>query len=169
MYKGNLNIRETTEIDLENIRALWNDGEVMHFVGFPNGIGVDIPYLENWLLEIRKHKPQVNHYSIYSDGIGYCGETYYRIEPDRGYASALDIKLVPSARGKGIAYTAMSFAVEQAFANGATSVWVDPNHENKKAIALYRRLGFVVKPMPQDLCDLGGIVKTIYFELEKPV
>ncbi len=169
MQKSNLDIHETTEMDLENIRALWNDGEVMHFVGFPNGIGVDIPYLENWLRGIRKRRPLVNHYSIYSDRIGYCGETYYRIETDRGYASALDIKLVPGARGQGIASAALSFAMEQAFTNGATRVWVDPNPENKKALALYRRLGFVEKPMPQSLTKSAQPIDTVYLERMKPL
>jgi ribosomal protein S18 acetylase RimI-like enzyme len=124
--------------------------------------------LENWLKQIEKKRPRVNHYSVYAEGIGYCGETYYRIEPSRGYASVLDIKLVPRARGKGIASAALTYAMEQAFANGAARVWVDPNPENKNALALYRRLGFVEKPMPRDLRESGGPAETVYFEREKP-
>ena len=169
MQNSNLTIRETTETDLENVLTLWNDGEVTRYVGFPNGIGVDIPYLENWLKGIKKGRPRINHYSVYAEGIVYCGETFYRIDSSRGYSSVLDIKLVPSARGKGIASAALSFAVEQAFTNGAKRVWVDPNPENEKALALYRRLGFVEKPMPQDLSESGEPVKTVYFELEKPL
>ncbi len=37
MYKGEITIRETTERDLENIMNLWNNGEAMFFVGFPDG------------------------------------------------------------------------------------------------------------------------------------
>jgi hypothetical protein len=37
MYTGKITIKETTESDLENIKSLWNNGEVMFFVGFPGG------------------------------------------------------------------------------------------------------------------------------------
>ena len=169
MQEGNLIIRETSETDLENVQLLWNNGEVTRYVGFPNGIGVDMPHLLSWLKGIEQQRPRINHYSVYAEGLGYCGETYYRIEPERGHAAAMDIKLVPAARGKGIAFAALKFAIEQAFANGATRVWVDPNPENEKALALYRKLGFTEKPMPNDLRESGGSFQPIYFELEKPL
>ena len=48
--------------------------------------------------------------------------------------------------------------------NGAKKVWVDPNPDNVKAIALYERLGFVRKPMPEHLLDEDGTT-SIYMEL----
>ena len=52
MQNNEITIRETSETDLENILLLWNNGEVMHFVGFPNGIGVDLPdrFRQPWSL-----------------------------------------------------------------------------------------------------------------------
>ena len=44
---------------------------------------------------------------------------------------------------------------EEAFKNGAETVWVDPNPANSKAIALYQRLGFVRKEMPEHVIALG--------------
>jgi len=50
------------------------------------------------------------------------------------------------------------------FKNGAKMVWVDSNPDNVKAIALYERLGFVCKPMPEHLLDEDGTT-SIYMEL----
>lgn len=60
----------------------------------------------------------------------------------------------------------MSFAIEEAFKNGAKRVWVDPNPKNEKAIALYKRLGFVEKDMPEYLSEDNEFV-SIYMELTK--
>ena len=79
-------------------------------------------------------------------------------------SASLDIKLFRFARGKGIATKALSFAIEEAFKNGAEKVWVDPNPQNIKAIALYERLGFVSKQMPDYLVEENGVT-SIYMEL----
>ena len=76
----------------------------------------------------------------------------------------MDIKLFRFARGKGIATKALSFAIEEAFKNGAEKVWVDPNPNNIKAIALYERLGFVRTQMPEYLTSEEGVT-SIYMEL----
>lgn len=108
----------------------------------------------------------MNHYSVFEDGI-YCGETFYEIEENRGGSAALDIKLFPFARGRGIAARALSFAIEETFRQGASSVWVDPNVWNEKAIRLYEHLGFIRKPMPEDLRETEGIT-AIYMEKTRP-
>lgn len=140
-------IRETTENDLSDIQRLWADGDVMKFVGFPEGLQQTDKEMARWYQWINTARPRVNHYSVFDNGI-YCGESFYEIDPDHGNAAALDIKLFSFARGKGIAAKALSYAMEQAFQNGASKVWVDPNPSNEKALALYTRLGFARKPMP---------------------
>lgn len=77
----------------------------------------------------------------------------------------MDIKLFQSARRKGIATKALFFAIEEAFKNGAEKVWVDPNPNNTRAIALYERIGFERKPMPEYLIDEEGTT-SIYMELK---
>lgn len=90
------------------------------------------------------------HYSIYEDDLGYCGETFYNVD-DNG-AAALDIKLFPKARGRGIAHRALVFAIDHAFYEGqAKLVYVDPHPDNEKAWQLYGKLGFVSKPRPDFL------------------
>ena len=78
----------------------------------------------------------------------------------------MDIKLFGFARGKGIAAKARSYAIEQAFENGAEKVWVDPNPNNEKALALYKRLGFVQKPRPEYLAEDENIA-SVYMEKQK--
>ena len=53
MY-NNISINETTKNDLDNILALWNDGEVMKYVGFPNGLGETMENLIRWYGWIKK-------------------------------------------------------------------------------------------------------------------
>ena len=118
----------------------------MRFVGFPEGLHETDGAMEAWLQRLIAQRPAGNHYSIYEDG-AYCGEAGYGIDREHGDAW-LDIKLFGFARGRGIAAAGLSHAVEEAFRNGAQTVWVDPNPQNTKAMALYQRLGFVQKAFP---------------------
>lgn len=157
-----LRIVETTEKDLDNIFTLWNDGEVMQFVGFPDGLGISMKTLQSkWLPRINVNHSR-KHYSIYHDDIGYCGESYYSV--DEYGKAAMDIKLFSKARGKGIAYASLKFALEQAFNIGHAKIcYVDPQKRNAKAIALYKKLGFVELPHP----DVETAVSHLYFEIRK--
>lgn len=169
MYNEKIDIRETNKEELENVLALWNDGDVMKFVGFPNGFGETMDGMKNWYKHIEEGRPICNHYSIYMSDLGYCGESSYCIDKKHSNLASLDIKLFSKARGKGIATESLSYAIEQAFANGAEKVWVDPNPENAKALALYNRLGFVKKEMPDYLKEIeeDGNFTPVYMELCK--
>ncbi|MBW6472072.1 MAG: GNAT family N-acetyltransferase [Anaerolineaceae bacterium] len=143
-------IKETSKDDLLNIMSLWNNGEVMSFVGYPQGLGMTLPKLMDWL-PWAISKPNRCHYSIYHDEIGYCGETFYHVD-DIYQTAALDIKLLPEAQGRGIAEYALRFAIENAFLHGqAKRVYVDPHPDNLKAWKLYRKLGFTSKTRPEYL------------------
>lgn len=90
----------------------------------------------------------------------------YEIDEEH-HSAALDIKLFEFARGRGIATAGLSYAIEEAFQNGAEIVWVNPNPENTKAIALYKRLGFQPKGFPEDLISEDEEQNSIYMELRK--
>lgn len=161
-----LEIRETTLEDLKNIQRLWGDGEVMRFVGFPEGLHETDENLRAWIERLSAARPRVNHWSVYEDGV-YCGETNYSIDEQTRSAS-LDVKLFAAARGRGIATKALTHAIREAFRNGAETVWVDPAPENARAIALYRRLGFTQKDMPAHVIAQGEDPETnLYFELHR--
>lgn len=160
-----LEIRETTLEDIKSVQQLWADGDVMKFVGFPEGLHETEERMGDWLRRIEANRPLLNHYSIYEDG-KYCGESFYKIDAAH-QSAALDIKLFGFARGRGIAVAGLSYAIKQAFRNGAEIVWVDPNPENTKAIALYHRLGFQQKEFPDYLIEKAESFSSIYMELRK--
>ena len=122
--------------------------------------------MKKWFRWIESNRPALNHYSIFEDG-NYCGESFYEIDTEH-QSAALDIKLFGFARGRGIAAAGLSYAVQEAFRNGARIVWVDPNPENKKAIALYKKLGFRQKDFPEYLISGEGAHKSIYMERRHP-
>ena len=169
MYEGEITIRPTRREDLENVRALWNDGDVMKFVGFPEGLGATADSMARWYDRVERNRPFLDHFSVFAEGIGYCGESFYRIDAKHGNAAALDIKLFSKARGRGIAAKALQCVIEQAFKNGAACVWVDPNPENEKALALYRRMGFCEREMPAYLAqdEVFGGCPALYFEISR--
>ena len=160
-----LEIRETALEDVKSVQQLWADGDVMRFVGFPDGLHETDEAMQEWFHWMVADRPVANHYSIFENG-KYCGEAGYGI--DKEYGSAfLDIKLLKFARGRGIATKALSHAIEEAFKNGAETVWVDPDPQNAKAIALYERLGFERKDMPEHVIAMGEDPASAYMELHK--
>lgn len=161
-----IEIKETTIEDIQNVQRLWADGDVMRFVGFPDGLHETDDAMQRWFRWIIANRPILNEFSIFENG-KYCGETFYKIDKENHNHASLDIKLFAFARGRGIATKALSYAIDEAFRNGAELVWVDPNPGNKKAIALYDRLGFERKNMPEDLISQGGDPDFIYMELRK--
>ena len=160
-----ITIKESTREDVKNIQSLWADGDVMEFI-WPGGLQETEEGVWEWLNRSISIKPLGNHYSIYEDG-KYCGETSYKID-EANRCAALDIKLFRFARGRGIATRALSHSIEEAFKNGAETLWVDPHPANSKAIALYERLGFVRKEMPEHVIEMGEDPNVFaYMELRK--
>ncbi|MCR4632939.1 MAG: GNAT family N-acetyltransferase [Erysipelotrichaceae bacterium] len=162
---GTIEVKETTKDDLDDVRRLWADGDVMRYVGFPDGLIKTDEQMIDWFEWIETGRPVLNHYSVFEDG-RYCGESYYEIDAEHESA-ALDIKLFGFARGRGIAAAGLSHAIAEAFKNGAKTLWVDPLPENVKAIALYERLGFQRKDFPEHLRSKGEEWKSVYMELHK--
>lgn len=121
--------------------------------------------MRNWFRWIESNRHALNHFSRFEDG-KYCGESFYKIDAEH-QSAALDIKLFGFARGRGIAAAGLSYAIEEAFRNGAEIVWVDPNPENLKAIALYKKLGFQEKEFPEFLISEDEDQNSIYMELRK--
>ena len=160
-----LEIKETTVDDIRSVQQLWADGDVMKFVGFPDGLHETDEEMQNWYRWIDSNRPALNHYSIFEDG-KYCGESFYEIDA-KHQSAALDIKLFGFARGRGIAAAGLSHAIREAFRNGAETVWVDPNPENMKAIALYKRLGFQQKDFPEYLISGDEAPCSVYMELRR--
>ena len=160
-----ITVKESTYADIKNIQSLWADEDVMKYI-WPGGLHETEEAVREWLERLISGRPKQNHYSIFEDG-KYCGETQYGIDEETKSA-ALDIKLFEFARGRGIATQALSYSIQEAFTHGAESVWVDPHPANSKAIALYQRLGFVQKEMPEHVIAMGEDPnRFVYMELRK--
>lgn len=158
-FAGSVETHLTGEADLENVRKLWASPEVMHYVGFPEGLHKTLEELRQWLPWVQQ-PPSRQHYSVYAQGVGYCGESFYNVD-ETGLA-CMDIKLLPYARGKGIGYISLSYALDQAFRVGkAERAYVDPNPDNRKALSLYASLGFLPAVRPAHLEPW----ESLYFEL----
>ena len=145
-------IKETTYDNIKDIQSLWADADVMKYI-WPGGLQETLEGVKEWVDKEILKRPMGNHYSIFENG-KYCGETSYSIDEDTCSAS-LDIKLFDFARGRGIATKALSHSIEEAFKYGAETLWVDPHPANSKALALYQRLGFVEKEMPEHVIAMG--------------
>ncbi len=133
---------ETTTAELPSLKALWNDGEVMYYVGYPEGLGITDEETQKWLAMVAT-KPNTKHFSIIEEDLGFVGETFYSYR-EEGAPAIIDIKLLKKARGKGIAHIALGYVLDLLFRNTeAPSALVDPDTHNLAAINLYHKVGFV--------------------------
>ena len=87
-------LRETGPGDLPDLLSLWNDGRVMQWVGFPDGLDYDLAKLERWLRHLQS-SPDRHHFIVHAERIGFCGEVCYAVDRRQGRAG-LDIKWSPT-------------------------------------------------------------------------
>lgn len=146
-----ITLRETVRDDLPALMDLWNDGRVMGWVGFPNGLGYDAGQMAAWWDRLQAD-PTRHHFVIEADAIGFCGEAFFAVEAARRRAS-LDIKLRPEAQGRGIATEALRWLIQRVFAGepSVDAVWTEPSPENVTARRLYERCGLAPAPRPAGL------------------
>ena len=159
-----MELRLTCEADLEHVQRLWATPSVMHYVGFPEGLHETMAHLrENWLPWVQQ-PPKRQHWSVYAEGVGYCGETYYNVD-ETGLA-CMDVKLLDCARGKGIGYRALSHALNAAFhVGGADRATWTLIRKTGRLLALYAALGFLPAVRPSHLEPWDST----YFELTRRI
>jgi len=126
-----LKIRESLEQDLDDIRSLWADGQVMHYVGFPEGLKLTKEQMKSWYDRLIQTKPESNHFSIFADD-QYVGESYYRIDREHDNLAALDIKLFPHAHGKGLAVRHCTLQLSKPLSMAQTRSMLTPILRTKK-------------------------------------
>jgi RimJ/RimL family protein N-acetyltransferase len=146
-----LTIRPTTEADFPDLLALWNDGRVMKWVGFPNGLGYGQAKVRDWFDNLEAN-PNRHHFVVHTSEIGFCGEVYYGVEKVHVRAS-LDIKHFPKAQGQGLATDALRTLIRVVFKSEqqVDAVWTGPSIDNRAARKLYGRCGLREKPIPSNL------------------
>jgi len=144
-------LRSTTLADLPDLLRLWNDGRVMRWVGFPDGLGYDQTRIETWFERLQANTNR-HHFMVRSAEIGFCGEAYYAADPDQRRAG-LDIKLLPEAQGQGIAVDALTTLINYILETepGIQAVWTEPSELNLATRKLYTRCGLKPCPRPAGL------------------
>lgn len=143
-------IRPTTADDLPDLGRLWNDGRVMRWVGFPEGLGHDERSLDMWF-ELLQASRCARHFVIHAEG-RFCGELFYRVDAPHRRAE-LDVKLMPEAQGRGVASEGLGWLIERVFERepDVDAVWTEPWPENDAARALYTRCRLVETRRPADM------------------
>ena len=143
-------LRPTCLEDLEFLRELWNDGEVMRFVGYPLGLGIDKQGMREWFRRLEEHRGRDReHWIVETEGES-IGEAYYRVvEEYCGYRAAgmaeLDLKLAKEFWGCGYGGDALRTLARSLFGRGFEVLVVSPNLKNRAALRLYEQMGFEPK------------------------
>ena len=146
-----ITLRPTLASDLPDLMTLWNDGRVMAWVGFPDGLGYDAAKIARWFERVRSREDR-RHYVVVSSSLGFCGEAYYAVDPGSRRAG-LDIKLRPETQGGGRATAALTALIHRVFEteSAVDSVWTEPAVHNLAARTLYWSCGLRPTDRPADM------------------
>lgn len=123
------------------IESLWENGEVMKYVGYPGGLGKTRAFYD-----VLPEKLEADNSTVYlaiEDHSGaYVGEAKIAFPDSDGFYDH-DLKLLPAFQGRGLGFEAWGLVLARARARWPkAAARVTPNIENERAIALYQKLGF---------------------------
>jgi 8-oxo-dGTP diphosphatase len=148
-----IKIRPTRHEDLPFLQGLWNDGSVMRFQGYPEGMHATDEDMERWwhtLEQARRGErgmaslPSPHAIIETIDGTP-IGELTYTLD-GKGRAS-IDMKLCPSYWKQGYATEAVKVIMRELFATtGVKRILAEPAPENTAARQLLERTGFHPAP-----------------------
>lgn len=149
-----IRIRPTRHEELPFLQQLWNDGTVMRYKGYPQGMQVTETCMERWWATTPQSQQSDSSLSSLAtphgiiellDGGTPIGEFTYAIDSHR--RAHLDLKLAPEHWHHGYATEALTIAMRELFATTPVSaILVEPCAENAQAHRLYRRCGFHPAP-----------------------
>ncbi len=111
------------------------------------------------LENIKGHWP---HFVALSEGtvIGWCDITSLS-RPIFAHSGVLGIGLLAPYRGQGIGEALMRAALDQAKSVGLTRVELTVRENNKRAIVLYEKLGFVVEGLHRNAVRVDKIYENL--------
>lgn len=141
----------TSQADLGDLIKLWNDGRVMKWVGFPDGLGYDWEQINDWFARVESD-PDRHHFVFHTRETAFCGEVYYALDHKHERAS-LDIKLLPEVQGQGLATDALKTLIDHVFKvdERVNCLWTEPSKVNHAARRLYARCGLQSADRPPDI------------------
>jgi len=169
----NIIIRRPKKEDSGFLKRLWGNPEVMKYVGFPQGMKVSdgkvAKWINEWQMSSQLRLIIEDSYKIVPIGeIGYREDNNFPFK-HKGLVLALDIKIVPSYWGKGIAKKSLKKIIEKiSLTNQYEFLQVTPNILNTKAVGLYKSLGFTeIGKTKSWVSKDGNIVNYQYMVLHK--
>jgi 2-hydroxy-3-keto-5-methylthiopentenyl-1-phosphate phosphatase len=136
-----LNFCYFSERHYRSLQSLWENGEVMKNVGYPDGLGhSQSDYAKAWQRLIS------NRFAIYlaleNKSGEFIGEAKIAFPALDGHCRH-DLKLLPAYQGIGLGFEAWNIILNRSRVRWPNAIpLVTPSAENKRAIALYLKLGF---------------------------
>lgn len=142
-------IKSTEEEDLNHIKSLWSNGEVMKWIGYPDGLRVSVEKLKKWLNKIDKSSFRKSFVVFEITGEAFCGELFYEIDKEYNRAG-LDVKFLPEAQGRGLGTESFKLLIKYIFENEPTveAVWTEPAQNNIHAKKVYEHCGLKQSKQP---------------------
>ncbi len=149
VFSARTHLRPTQHEDLRFLQALWNDGEVMRYKGYPQGMHVTDECMERWWAMTPQaqasgasNSPLAPPHCVIEllDGTP-IGELSFSV--DVQHRALIDLKLASSFRGQGYATEILTALVRELFATSrVTKAVMEPSATNTAAVKLMRRGGF---------------------------
>jgi len=138
IFGARVTLRPVTPADLPFLQSLWNDGQVMQYVGAPAGLGMTGEKMAQWWDKCQSWT--ATHLIVETLNGVPIGESGWGFVDIPGM---LELKLARAHWGQGLAGDALEALLNYIFDRTAIrEVIVTPHRENTAARKLYRRLGF---------------------------
>ncbi len=136
-----INFVRFADSNRRNIRALWENGEVMRYVGYPDGLGWSQTKFDSEWPSLQDD-PKALRLAVEDNTGRFLGEAMISSPGNDSFCQP-DLKLLPEFWGKGLAFEAWQTIMDRSWARWPEAgILVTPNVENARAIELYNRLGF---------------------------
>lgn len=121
--------------ELDFLQYLWNDGEVIFYVGYPQGLGIDEQGMREWFWRLEEHRGRDREHWIVEVEGKPIGEAYYCATNEScGYRASgmaeLDLKLAKNFWGRSYATDALRILARYLFEKGFAELVVSPNLQN---------------------------------------
>ncbi len=153
VFSARTHLRPTRHEDLPFLQALWNDGEVMRYKGYPHGMHIDAACMEQWWSMTPQARtsgtspsPLAPPHCVIEllDGT-LIGELSFSIDTQQ--RALVDLKLATAFRGHGYATEILAALLRELFATtGVQKVVMEPSGDNTAALHLLQRSGFHPAP-----------------------
>ena len=155
VFGSRVRIRPTSKQDLSFLQSLWNDGAVMRFQGYPEGMQLTDACMEHWwnstpqsLQTETSFSPLVAPPCVIERLDGpLIGELTYSIDVHE--RALVNVKVARAYWRQGYASESLRLALREIFATThATRALVEPAADNLAAQMLFHRCGFTPQPTP---------------------